>query len=179
MRAEIELLLDIVVGGLRVIDVGCGTGRHLAMLSDRLRIGLGVDYEHSYVVEAHRRASARHVHFMTGDATAIPIRGTFDIATCLANTWGTMGHKGGVLNEMRRVAPRPQTRLLSVYAEASVPPRREWYRRLGHLVVEESAEYLMTEGGFRSEHFSEARLRSLVGECTIRPLAGIGYVVTF
>jgi hypothetical protein len=37
----------------------------------------------------------------------------------------------------------------------------------------------MTEGGFRSEHFSEARLRALVGECIIRPLADIAYVVTF
>jgi ubiquinone/menaquinone biosynthesis C-methylase UbiE len=179
LRAEIDLLLDIIVGGMRVIDVGCGTGRHLAMLSDRLRMGLGVDYEHSYVVEAHRRAGARHLHFITGDATAIPIRATFDFATCLTNTWGTMSDKAGVLSEMRRLAPQPQMRLLSVYAQASVPPRREWYRRLGHVVVEESAEYLTTEGGFRSEHFSEARLRRLVGDCTIRPLTGIGYVVTF
>src|SRR5262249_29180744 len=66
-----------------------------------------------------------------------------------------------------------------VYAEASVPPRREWYRRLGHPVVEESNEFLMSEGGFRSEHFSEARLRNLVGECIIRPLAGIAYLRTF
>jgi hypothetical protein len=119
------------------------------------------------------------LHFITGDATAIPIRATFDFATCLTNTWGTMSDKAGVLSEMRRLAPQPQMRLLSVYAQASVPPRREWYRRLGHVVVEESAEYLTTEGGFRSEHFSEARLRRLVGDCTIRPLTGIGYVVTF
>ena len=46
-------------------------------------------------------------------------------------------------------------------------------------MLEEAREYLVTEGGFRSEHFSETRLRSLVGECTIRPLADIAYVVTF
>ena len=76
-------------------------------------------------------------------------------------------------------APRPQTRLLSVYAEASVLPRREWYGWLGHPVVEETAESLMTVGGFRSEHFSEARLRRLVGDCSIHPFAGIAYLVTF
>jgi hypothetical protein len=90
-----------------------------------------------------------------------------------------MSDKVGVLNEMRRLAPTPQTRLLSVYAEASVLPRREWYRRLGHPVVEESAEALITEGGFRSEHFSEARLRSLVGDCVIHPFASIAYLVAF
>jgi ubiquinone/menaquinone biosynthesis C-methylase UbiE len=179
LQAEIELLDDVIADGMIVIDVGCGTGRHLAMLRDRLRIGVGVDYEHASIVEAHRRAGSGHLHFVTGDATRLPVRACFDVATCLTNTWGTMSNKTGVLNEMRRLAPTPRMRLLSVYAEASIPARREWYRRLGHVVVEESSEHLMTEGGFRSEHFSERRLRNLVGDCTIRPFAGIAYVVTF
>ena len=179
LQAEIDLLNDTIVKGMAVIDFGCGTGRHLAMLGDRLRIGVGVDYEHTYVVAARRRVSARHLYFVTGDATAVPIGTSFDLATCMTNTWGTMSDKAGVLNEMRRLAPRPQTRFLSVYAEASVLPRREWYRRLGHPVVEESKDFLMSEGGFRSEHFSEARLRTLVGKCIIRPFAGIAYLVTF
>ena len=179
LQAEIDFLSGTVVQGMTVIDVGCGTGRHLAMLGDRLRLGVGVDYEHTYVVEARGGVGAHQLHFVTADATAIPIGVRFDLAVCLTNTWGTMSDKAGVLTEMRRLAPRPQTRLLSVYAEASVPPRREWYRRLGHPVVEESPECLMTEGGFRSEHFSEARLRSLVGDCIIQPLAGIAYLVTF
>ena len=179
LRAELDLLHDVITEGMRVIDVGCGTGRHLAMLKDRLRVGVGVDYEHSYIADAHRRAGDRHLHFITGDATAIPVQAAFDFATCLTNTWGTMSDKAGVLKEMARLAPRRHTRLLSVYSEASVPARREWYRRLGHVVVEEAPEYLVTEGGFRSEHFSQDRLRRLVGDCTIRALADIAYVVTF
>jgi len=46
-------------------------------------------------------------------------------------------------------------------------------------VVNETPESLLTDGGLRSEHFTETRLRSLVGACTIRPLAGIAYAVTF
>ncbi len=179
LRAELDLLHDVVTEGARVIDVGCGTGRHLLMLRDRLRLGVGVDYADSYIAEASRRAGGRHLYFITADAAAIPVVGAFDFAMCLTNTWGTMSDKIGVLREMRRLAPKPHTRLLSVYSETSVPSRREWYRRLGHAVLEETREYLETEGGFRSEHFSEARLRNLVGTLTIRPLAEIAYVVTF
>jgi ubiquinone/menaquinone biosynthesis C-methylase UbiE len=179
LQAESELLNDIVVEGMSMIDVGCGTGRHLAMLHDRLRIGVGVDYEHAYIVDARHRAGAGRLHFVTGDATCLPVRVQFDFAICVTNTWGTMNDKKGVLNEMRRCVPQPRMRLLSVFAEASVAARREWYRRLGHTVVQESAEYLMTDGGFRSEHFTEERLRSLVGDCTIRSCTGIAYIVTF
>jgi ubiquinone/menaquinone biosynthesis C-methylase UbiE len=176
LQAEMALLSDVIVDGMAMVDVGCGTGRHLAMLRDRLRIGVGVDYDHGYIVEAHRTARAARLHFVTGDATRLPLRRSFDIATCLTNTWGTMSDKLAVLDEMRRLAPM---RLVSVYAEASIPARREWYRKLGQNVVDESDECLVTEGGFRSEHFSEARLRTLVGECTIRPFADIAYLVLF
>jgi ubiquinone/menaquinone biosynthesis C-methylase UbiE len=179
LRAELDLLHSVITEGMPVIDVGWGTGRHLLRLSERLRLGLGVEYEHSYIAEAVRRAKAPHLHFITCDASAIPVVAAFDEAMCLTNTWGTMSDKTGVLREMRRLAPKPGTRLLSVYSKASVPSRREWYRRLGHAVLEETSEYLVTEGGFRSEQFSEARLRSLVGDGAIRPLADIAYVVRF
>lgn len=60
-------------------------------------------------------------------------------------------------------------RLLSVFSERSIPARREWYSRFVHAVIEESPEWLLTYGGLRSEHFTEARLRALIGDCTIRP----------
>ena len=179
LRAELDLLHHLLKEGMRVLDLGCGTGRHLVLVGDRLRLGVGVDYERSYIAEAAGRAGVGHLHFIVGDATAIPIVTGFDFAMCLTNTWGTMAEKAGVLREMRRLAPQPHTRLLSVFSEDSVGSRKEWYRRLGHAVVEETPEYLLTDGGLRSEHFSDARLRSLIGDCSIRPIADIARAVTF
>jgi len=179
LQVEMNLLRDRIAPGMRVLDVGSGTGRHLLLLGERLGLGIGVDYEQSYVAEAHRLVGDRPIHFLVGDATAMPLKGTFDLAICVTNTWGTMKEKDGVLREMRRLAPRPGTRLLSLYSPESVPARREWYRRLGHTVSGETAEYLVTEGGFRSEHFSEMRIRKLVGDCTVSPLTDIAFLVTF
>ena len=117
LQAEIDVLNETIVKGMAMVDLGCGTGRHLAMLGDRLRFGVGVDYEHTYIVEARRRVSARKLHFVTADATAVPIGPRFDLVTCMTNTWGTMSDKAGVLSEMRRLAPGRETRFLSVYAE--------------------------------------------------------------
>ena len=180
MQAEIDLLRTIVAEGSSWLDVGCGTGRHLALLPDRVRRGVGVDYEAAYVAAARQRSGpGRRLHFIVGDAGRLPLQAGFDLATCLTNTWGTMSDKRAVLDEMRRCAPRPATRLLSVFSESSVPARHEWYRRFGHRVVEESEEALITVGGLRSEHFSQARLRTLIGSCTITPCAEVGYVVRF
>ena len=68
-----------------------------------------------------------------------------------------------------REPPQRASVAYALYSTASVPARREWYRRLDHVVLEETDDYLMTEGGFRSELFSEARLRNLGRECV--PLA--------
>jgi SAM-dependent methyltransferase len=119
------------------------------------------------------------MHFVTGDATRLPLRVPFDVGICMTNTWGTMEDKAAVLREMRRCVPHEGRRLLSVFAETSIVARRQWYRGFGHDVVEETAEWLLTDGGLKSEHFTQARLRSLVGDCKIHASGKVGYLVTF
>lgn len=176
LQAEEVLVRELVPRHGRVVDFGCGMGRHLLGLRDVLALGVGIDYEWTYIAEANRLKPHGPLHFLVADATRVPLRARFDAALCLTNTWGTMRDKLAVLGEMRRLAPAPGTRLITVYAATSVAPRRQWYANLGHEVVESTPEYLRTSGGFVSEHFTEARLRSLIGDCPIRAIGDVAYL---
>lgn len=112
---EIDRLRQIVGHGRRVVDFGCGTGRHLAALGPHLALGIGLDNQRVYVRAVAARVSGP-VHFLVADARRAPCRATFDFAICMMNTWGTLPDKLAVLAEMRRVAPEPGRRILSVYA---------------------------------------------------------------
>ena len=176
LRAEQGLVREVVPRGGRVVDFGCGTGRHLIGLADVLSLGVGIDSEWSYVAEADRLKRGP-LCFLVADARYVPLRARFDAALCLTNTWGTMSDKLAVLGEMKRLAPASGTRWISVYALPSVEPRRLWYANLGHEVIEVTAERMVTCGGFVSEHFSQARIRGLVGECEIRAVGDVAYWV--
>ena len=91
----------------------------------------------------------------------------------MTNTWGTMSDKAGVLREMRRLSPARAPPPVSILAGLGIRATR-WYQRLEQPVLEVGDEYILTQQGFRSEHFSADRLRSLVGDCAIRPLSDLG-----
>ena len=177
LRDEETLVSRLVPEASTVVDLGCGEGRHLRGMADRLALGVGVDYELAYVARATEEPCPGNLHFMVGDATAVPLTGPFDLALCLTNTWGTMSDKAGVLSELRRLSPRLGSRIITVYAPESVEARRAWYANLGHEVVEATEEWLETANGFRSEHFSRERIHGLVGPCTLHPVGEMAYVM--
>ncbi len=176
LREELALVRRLLPPGSSVVDFGCGAGRHLVDLADGIRLGVGVDTQHGSIAEAVRARPPRHCHFFVGDATAVPIARTFDRAVCLTNTWGTVSDKRGVLREMRRLAPSDRARLLTVWAETSIPARRAWYANMGYRVIAETDAELRAEGGFTSEHFTEERLRGLLGPCELHRVGDVAYL---
>ena len=81
--AESTLLRELIPHGSKVVDFGCGMGRHLLGLNDHITLGVGVDYETAYIAEAVKLVNAPQLHFFVGDATAVPLTGPFDVAVCL------------------------------------------------------------------------------------------------
>ena len=181
--AEEEALVHDLLAAVRgaslpaVVDLGCGTGRHLLGLARKVRLGVGIDYEPLYVREARRSAPDPALHFFVADATRVPCRGIFDFAMCLTSSWGTMSDPQAVLTEMRRLAPEPGARFVTVYAPSSVPFRTEWYERLGHPVAEVGENFILTKDGFRSEHYGPEGIRDRMGSCVLHPIGEVAYLV--
>jgi SAM-dependent methyltransferase len=179
LEDEVAQLWSLLRPRSRVVDFGCGMGRHLLALNSHLGPSVGFDYEAAYIKQARQAGAAARSVFFVADATAAPLLGPFDAAICLTNTWGTMRDKLAVLNEMRRLSPSAGTRFVTVYSPSSVAARREWYANMGHRVLEATDCELIAEGGFSSEHFSERRLRSLLGPCELHPIGNIAYLAQF
>jgi len=114
---EVDFLEDLLrlPTGARILDVGCGPGRHSLELARRGYRPVGVDISAGLVEVARRRAQVEGMsaEFIVADARDLPFHGEFDAAICLCE--GAFGIAGGdegnrrilagVARALRRGAP--------------------------------------------------------------------------
>jgi SAM-dependent methyltransferase len=69
----------------RILDIGCGTGRHAIEMTRRGYVVVGVDLSESQLRRAREKASALKLDivFRKEDARALPFAGEFDMAVML------------------------------------------------------------------------------------------------
>ena len=114
-RQEIEYLVAALglESGMRVLDVGCGPGRHARALAERGVLVHGIDISRRFIDIARTDAPAGAT-FARLDARSLPFDGEFDAAICLCQgAFGLMtadGHDQTVLAGIAR-ALRPGGRL--------------------------------------------------------------------
>jgi len=104
---EVDFLVDALglAAGMRVLDVGCGPGRHAHELGRRGFEVVGVDISARFVEIARRDAPAG-VTFERLDARALPFVAEFDAAVSLCQ--GAFGLQGGpAAADDRPVGPAP------------------------------------------------------------------------
>ncbi|MCU0363365.1 MAG: class I SAM-dependent methyltransferase [Bacteroidales bacterium] len=70
---------------IRILDVGCGTGRHSIELSKRGYTVTGIDLSAAQLAMARKKAAAEKlsIDFQQHDARDLPFRGEFDLAIML------------------------------------------------------------------------------------------------
>lgn len=79
---EIEINSD---KSLKILDVGCGTGRHSVELSKRGYTVTGIDLSESQLARAREKAKSNHlkIDFRKQDARELPFNAEFDVAVML------------------------------------------------------------------------------------------------
>jgi len=105
-----ELLRKTVGQAGQVLDVGCGKGDVLLMLSKQIGFGVGMDISRDEVASAERKRKKRRVKnltFLRANALALPFPSSaFDVVLCLGdvlNYSNLAGQGGRVLSETKRV----------------------------------------------------------------------------
>ena len=110
---EVEFLVDVLglTPGDRVLDVGCGPGRHAHALARRGMHVLGVDISERFVELATRDAPP-NATFQRADARHLPYEDEFDAVISLCQgAFGLVGEEDpSVLDGMARAA-RPDGRV--------------------------------------------------------------------
>lgn len=142
-ESDYRYMRFLVPEGLRVLDLGCGTGRLLAEL--RPSIGVGVDISARMVGVA--RDSYPHLKFHIGDVEDVKfissLSGPFDVIV-LSDTIGSIEDCQGTLSNLHRLCT-PDTRIVVAYYSKMWEPILTLAKLIGFKMPQTEQNVLSTE----------------------------------
>jgi SAM-dependent methyltransferase len=142
---------------LRVLDVGCGNGRHSIEMARRGYDVVGIDVAKRFLAEAQESlsSSGQHVEFRFQRASELRERDTFNFALAYWHTIGFMSHEE-IQDHFSavRAALKPDGSFLYVFQGPRLIPGREeqtsrnWKEKDGRFILTEKS----LQDGFRNEN---------------------------
>jgi SAM-dependent methyltransferase len=133
-KGEVDFLIDLLnlPKGARILDVGCGAGRHSIDLARRGFLPTGVDISVGLIEVARKSATAEKLPatFLVADARHLGFRDDFDAAICLCEgAFGLAGDEAGhrailagVAGALRPGAPFVLTAINALFAARQIGP---------------------------------------------------------
>jgi len=147
-----------------ILDVGCGFGRHLKLLSDITKEISGIDWDKEAVKDAKKNLSKfKNVKIFLEDAQKMHFKkNSFDYVICIGNTFGDFGKdKLKILKEIKRVVKRGGKIIISVYSEKALKTRLKQYKKIGIKIRKIENDGMVYTLDWFSEQFSKEKLKDI------------------
>lgn len=155
-----EIALGLNPQATSLLDVACGTGRHLEHLRDRFDV-TGLDVDEPMLEIARKRLPG--VPLAHGDMTEFDLERTFDVVICLFSSIGFV-----CTLEALAAAARGLARHVAVGGLLLVEPwitPEEWVPRRAHALAASSGDLSVTRMAYSGRHgrISTVDMQYLVG----------------
>jgi len=180
---EINYLKGNILPNSKILDVGCGFGRHIEILAKFSAEVVGIDNDKNMFRKAKENLAERcNVNIFFQDAKKINFPDNyFDYVLCLNNTFGNfLNNKNCILKEMKRVCSLGGMIIVSVYSENSLDVRRTDYEKIGLHIERIEKGIVYTKEGLISEQFTKEQLAEIFNKnglkASIAKLNSISYI---
>jgi 2-polyprenyl-6-hydroxyphenyl methylase/3-demethylubiquinone-9 3-methyltransferase len=136
LQAEIDFVLERMIPGAAVLELGCGFGRVLGPLANEAGMILGIDTSLTSLNLA-RRVIADHstIHLACMDASRMGLRDrSFDLVVCIQNGISAFHvDQSELIREAVRVTRRGGVAMFSSYSARFWDVRLDWFERQAQL----------------------------------------------
>ena len=180
---EIEYLKKNIEPNSKILDIGCGFGRHIKILAPFSKEIIGIDNNSDMIQKSKQNLSNfKNVKLFLQDAKKLDFDdNSFDYVICMTNTFGDFPEiKTDVLKEMKRVCKNDGKIIISIYSEKSLEIRKNDYEKVGLHITKIDDGIIHTEEGLISEQFTKTQLENLFNsvdlEVEITELNPISYI---
>lgn len=168
---EIAYLKKNIKPNSKILDIGCGFGRHIEIIADFSKEVIGIDNNSDMIKKSKDRLSNfKNVKLFVQDAKKLDFEDDyFDYVICITNTFGNFPSiKENVLKEMKRVCKNDGKIIISVYNDNALSNRLKSYKKVDLHITKIRDEIVYTKEGLISEQFSKPQLKELFDKLKLR-----------
>ncbi len=160
---EMNFLKKNVKADSLVLDVGCGTGKHILELSKKAELVFGIDSSKQMIDKAEANLkSIENARLILNDAEKLPFADNlFDFVVCTRNTFGNFLHQKKVLKEMKRVLKPKGRMLIGVYSQNAKDLQLAYYKKNKLKIIRITKDCIYAYPDFKSERFTKQKLEKI------------------
>jgi ubiquinone/menaquinone biosynthesis C-methylase UbiE len=114
------------------VDVGCGTGKLLGLVSSKSQIGLGIDVSFQMLVRAKRRTTDIDIQLVRADASHLPLRDRIADGVTSVSMTESGPMLEGHFNEISRIATKDAMLIMTIFDDKS----RTFWKQLNEFGME-------------------------------------------